>query len=95
MMTDEKALRKSQALEKYQNEQQRRLGGQFSMALGVASGALGYTMSGQFLGIRTVSYRGMVAFGCYYAGLIAAQKLIGDSNFRESYTLDEYQLLKE
>ena len=90
MMTDEKALRKSQALEKYQGEQQRRLGGQVSVVFGVASGALGYLMSGSFLGIRTVSYRGMVAFGCYYTGLVSAQKLIGDSKFHEEYTLDEY-----
>jgi hypothetical protein len=52
-------------------------------------------MSSKFLGIRNVSYRGMIAFGCYYCGLISAQTIIGESKFREEYSLDEYQLLKE
>ena len=63
--------------------------------VGVASGMIGFQLSKSFLGIRNVTTKGMIAFGCYYSALLVSQKVFGDSKYHEEYTLEEYGLLKE
>ena len=73
MMSSEKSVCKAQVLEKYKAEQYYKQGGLSALLIGGASGGSGYILAYRFLGIRPVAYRGMIAIGTYYSGMLLAQ----------------------
>ena len=63
--------------------------------IGGVFGIGGYYMSYNFLGIKPVAYRLCIAAGTYYSAMQLAQKVLGEKNYYDNYTVEEYLLLKE
>lgn len=95
MISSHKAKRKAQALEKYQREQFVRRGGHACTAVSVASAAASLHLAHRFFGIRSIPYLATAALGGYLGGTRIGALTVGKSTYHDTYTLEEYHLLKE
>ena len=95
MMSAEKAKRKAQALEKYMDEERTRRGGGLNTAVAVVAGGGALVFSYKFLGVRSIPFHAALMLGGYIGGQNLGAYIVGDANFRETYTMEEYHLLKE
>ena len=95
MMSSEKAKRKALAIQKYQSEQNIRRGGSANIAFSMCCSAASLQLSYKFLGIRSVPYLAMMTLGGYLVGQKGGTYVVGKDSHRETFTLEEYHLLKE
>ena len=95
MISQTKAQAKTAALQKYAEEQRTKSGGNPTKFFSFFVGGINMLFARNLFGIKQVPYVATLGLMGFFCGQGAAIRFFGKPDYKETYSIEEYALLKE